>query len=142
MRSLSFILPVTLAAAASAVQLRYDNTYDNAAQSLATVSCSDGANGLLTKGFTTFGSLRNFPNIGAAQAVTGWNSTACGSCWSVTYTNAQGKATSVNILAVDHAGTGFNVAQEAMDTLTGGNAVAFGVVDVTATQVAASACKL
>jgi hypothetical protein len=66
----------------------YDNTYDNPYGSLNGVACSNGENGLLTKGFTTFGSLPSFPYIGGAQAVTGWNSPQCGSCWALTY---QGK---------------------------------------------------
>lgn len=38
------------------------------------VACSDGANGLETKGYSTLGSLPNFPYVGGAPAVTGWNS--------------------------------------------------------------------
>ena len=37
-------------AAAQGVTLSYDTAYDDASTSLATVACSDGANGLLTKG--------------------------------------------------------------------------------------------
>jgi hypothetical protein len=124
-------------------ELRYDTTYDNKNQSLATVACSDGANGLLTRNFTTFGSLPSFPNIGAASAITGWNSTQCGTCWNVTYTNTSTKAaTTLSITAIDVAGTGFVVSQEAMDHLTGNNAVQFGVVNVTSVQVNASVCGL
>nr|AGL40521.1 cerato-platanin 6 [Crinipellis campanella] len=125
-----------------AVTLAYDTVYDNAAGSLSTVACSDGANGLLTRGFTTFGSLPSFPNIGAAEAITGWNSTACGSCWEVTFTNSSGIAKSLNITAIDVATPGFVLAQAAMDELTNNNAVAFGRVDVTSRQVNASACGL
>jgi len=63
----------------------YDNTYDNGKNSLSIVACSNGQYGLLTKGFTTFNSLPSFPFIGGAQAVTGWNSPNCGSCWALTY---------------------------------------------------------
>ena len=128
---------LAIAAPALGVTLSYDEAYDNASASLATVACSDGANGLLTKGFSTFGSLPHFPNIGGAQAVAGWNSAACGSCWQLAY---NGK--SINVLAVDHADAGFNVAKGAMDTLTNGQAAALGRIDVAATQVAASACGL
>ncbi|KAF5354587.1 hypothetical protein D9758_011210 [Tetrapyrgos nigripes] len=125
-----------------AVQLRYDNHYDDPSASLTTVACSDGANGLITRfGFQTIGDIPGFPHIGAAQAVAGWNSTNCGTCWKLSYTNS-GKTKSINVLAIDHAGTGFNVAQAAMDELTGGRAVELGVVDVTASQVAASSCGL
>ena len=126
-----------LVSSALAVTVSYDETYDNKSGRLTTVACSDGENGLLTKGFSTFGSLPHFPNIGGAQAVAGWNSAACGSCWQLTY---NGK--SINVLAVDHADAGFNVAKGAMDTLTNGQAAALGRIDVAATQVAASACGL
>nr|AFZ62768.1 cerato-platanin 6 [Moniliophthora perniciosa] len=127
---------------ASAVTLAYDTVYDDRSRSLATVACSDGRNGLLTRNFTTFGSLPSFPRIGGAQAITGWNSSACGTCWEVTYTNSSGIAKSLNITAIDVAGAGFNLAQVAMDELTNGHAVEFGRVEVTSRQVNASACGL
>ncbi|KAK7688822.1 hypothetical protein QCA50_007511 [Cerrena zonata] len=126
-----------LAAPSLAVKVTYDNTYDNVQGSLATVSCSNGANGLLTKGFKTFGDLPTFPNIGGAQAVAGFNSPNCGSCWQLTY-----KGKSINVLAIDHAGDGFNIAQEALDKLTNGQAVDLGVIQADAKQVPASACGL
>lgn len=52
----------------------YDTTYDNSGLDLLTVSCSDGSNGLVTKGYPTAGSLPDFPYIGGAPAVTGYNS--------------------------------------------------------------------
>ena len=134
-------LALTILAAAAApvlgVTLSYDETYDNSAGSLSTVACSDGSNGLLTKGFSTFGSLPHFPNVGGAQAVAGWNSASCGSCWKLTY-----KGKSINVLAIDHAASGFNIAKAAMNTLTNGQAEALGRIDVTATQVSASSCGL
>lgn len=125
-----------------AVQVTYDTTYDNSGGSLTTVACSDGSNGLITRGFTTFGSLPSFPYIGGASVITGWNSASCGTCWALTYTNAQGVSTTINVAAIDVAKSGFNIALSAMNELTGGNAVQYGVVDVTATQVAASVCRL
>lgn len=60
--------------------------YDNINSSLSTTACSDGPDGMLTR-FTTFGSLPcslpSFPNIGAAQAVAGWSSPACGPRWQI-----------------------------------------------------------
>lgn len=120
-----------------ATTVSYDTTYDNSGQSLATVACSDGPNGLLTKGYSTFGSLRNFPNIGGAAAVGGWNSDSCGSCWQLTY---NGK--SIFVVAVDHADDGFNISQEAMDTLTNGQASQLGRIDASVKQVSTSSCKL
>ncbi|TFY54973.1 hypothetical protein EVJ58_g8538, partial [Rhodofomes roseus] len=60
------------ALAQDSVTVAYDENYDNSGQSLSTVSCSDGTYGLETKGYTTFGSLPDFPNIGAAAAISGW----------------------------------------------------------------------
>ena len=119
------------------VPVRFDPTYDNANGSLTTVSCSTGVNGLITRGFTTFGSLPTFPNIGAAAAVTGFNSAACGSCWQVVF-----NGTSIFVTAIDHAGEGFNVAEASLNTLTHGLAEELGVVQANATQVAASKCGL
>ncbi|KAJ8096352.1 hypothetical protein PM082_011513 [Marasmius tenuissimus] len=124
-----------LTTSVAAVQLQYDNHYDDADASLATTACSDGPNGLLTHGYTTFGSIPRFPYIGAVDAIEGWNSGQCGSCWRITY---NGK--SINVLGVDHAGSGFNVAQAAMDELTDGQAVNLGNIQVDAVQTSARDC--
>ncbi|KAI0317459.1 Cerato-platanin [Amylostereum chailletii] len=122
---------------AQATNVRYDQTYDNGSASLTTVSCSDGPQGLITKGFHKFGDLPPFPFIGGASAIAGWGSTNCGSCWTLTY-----KGKTITVLAVDHTDDGFNLSQEAMDALTGGQAVSLGKVDATAKKVAASKCGL
>ncbi|KAF9457873.1 Cerato-platanin [Collybia nuda] len=129
---------------ASAISLAYDPVYDNAQGSLTTVACSDGDNGLIRRGFTTFGSLPKFPHIGAAAVVTGWNSAACGTCWKLTYENSDGESKSINVLAIDAAGSGagFNVALAAMNELTGGNAMQLGRVEVESEQMDASVCGL
>ncbi|KAI9069531.1 Cerato-platanin [Trametes sanguinea] len=140
MQFTAVILTLTaLVSSAFAVTLSYDQTYDNKSGDLHTVACSDGPNGLLTKGFTTFGSLPHFPNIGGAAAVAGWNSANCGTCWKLTYADT-GK--SINVLAIDHTDAGFNIALEAMNTLTNNQAEFLGRIDVSATQVAASQCGL
>ncbi|KAJ8518235.1 hypothetical protein ONZ45_g4675 [Pleurotus djamor] len=129
---------IALAPLASAVTLSYDQTYDNKSGSLTTVACSDGPNGLITRtGITTFGKLPKFPFIGGAAAVGGWNSPQCGTCWALTY---QGRT--INVLAIDHAAAGFNIALTAMNNLTNGQAIFLGRIDVTAKQVAASVCGL
>lgn len=135
--ALSALALFASSATAATVTVSFDQTYDNSGQSLATVSCSDGPNGLLTKGFTTFGSLKNFPNIGGAAAVAGFNSPNCGTCWQLTF---QGK--SINVLAIDHAGSGFNIALEAMNTLTNNQATFLGRINADAVQVANSVCGL
>lgn len=125
-----------LAGSALADSVSYDQTYDDASNSLDIVACSDGVNGLETKGFTTFGSLPNFPFIGGVQAVAGWNSPSCGTCWSLTY-----NGTTINVLAVDHA-IGYNIGLTAMNKLTHNQAVQLGRVNAVAKQVANSVCGL
>jgi hypothetical protein len=127
----------TLISVASAITVSYDTGYDDGSRSLTAVSCSDGANGLMTKGFTTQSSLPTFPRIGGASTIAGWNSASCGTCYSLTY-----NGNTINILAMDHAAEGFNIAQEALDQLTGGQAVALGRIDAQWAQVDSSACGL
>ena len=131
-------LILTLAAictSATAVTVSYDNTYDQSSGSLTTVACSDGPSGLITKGYDTFGSLPHFPNIGGAAAVAGWNSAQCGSCWQLTY---NGK--SINLIAIDTAGVGFNIAKEAFDALADAEAEQLGSLEAYVTSVEPSAC--
>jgi hypothetical protein len=124
---------------ALATAVRYDETYDNASASLDTVACSDGQNGLITKGYSTFGSLPKFPYIGSSDAVEGWNSKNCGTCWNVSYTSG-GKTMSINILAIDHADKGFVLSKTAMNSLTGNLAVDLGTAEAEVQQVASSVC--
>lgn len=130
-------ITLALVAAAVATDVRYDNTYDDASQSLGVVACSDGSNGLLTKGFTTFGSLPTFPNIGAAQAIPGYDSAECGSCWKITYNGE-----TITVTAIDHAGDGFNLAKAALNTLTNGQAEHDGTISATAVEVDKSECGM
>ena len=116
------------------LKVTFDQTYDNAGQSLATVACSNGANGLLTKGFTTFGSLPD-PYIGGSQFVSGWNSTECGSCWTLSY---NGK--SLNLIAIDTAGVGFNIAKGAFDYLADAHAEQIGSFEATVESADPKAC--
>ncbi|KAF7337019.1 hypothetical protein MVEN_02138500 [Mycena venus] len=128
------------AAVALADTVAFDQTYDASSTSLDVVACSDGSNGLETKGFSTFGSLPKFPFIGAVGAVEGFNSANCGTCWQLTYA---GTGKTINVLAVDHAAPGtFNIALSAMNTLTNNQAVKLGRVTVTSKQVAKSVCGL
>ncbi|EEB97630.1 hypothetical protein MPER_03016, partial [Moniliophthora perniciosa FA553] len=130
MKFTTTIIALALAASTGAVQLRFDNTYDNASGSMNTVACSTGANGLSQR-FPTFGSVPTFPHIGASSDIGGFNSPACGNCKYLTllrgnWTNGicstgytisftfQGVTRSINLVAIDHAGNGFNVAQAAM----------------------------
>lgn len=127
---------LSVASAATAATVSYDTGYDNGSRSLTAVSCSDGPNGLITRyGWTTQGEVPGY--IGGAQAVSGWNSPNCGTCWQLTYNSK-----SIFVLAVDFAGAGFNIQLDAMNDLTNGQAVQLGRVDAAASQVAISNCGL
>jgi hypothetical protein len=136
------IIALALSTLTLATAVSYDETYDKSSGSLNSVACSNGEHGLIPRGFKTFGSLPNFPYIGGAEAVAGWNSPNCGTCWELTYTNGQGKKTTINVLAIDHAKSGFNIALKAMNKLTNGEAKQLGRVDVVSKQVADSKCGL
>ncbi|KAK7974051.1 hypothetical protein PG989_015899 [Apiospora arundinis] len=121
---------IAAAATASAASVAYDTGYDNGSRSMTAVSCSDGVNGLITRyGWQTQGQIPKFPYIGAVDA--------CGTCWQLSY---NGKT--INVLAVDHAASGFNIALDAMNALTNGQATMLGRIDAQATQVAVSNCGL
>ncbi|KAL2191654.1 Cerato-platanin [Thermothelomyces heterothallicus CBS 203.75] len=136
---LSQILGIfSLAAAASATTVSYDTGYDDASRPLTSVACSDGVNGLIWKyGWQTQGQVKGFPFIGGVEAVEGWNSGNCGTCWSATW---NGKT--INILAIDHAASGLNIGLAAMNELTNGHAVELGRVEADVKQVDLSACGL
>ncbi|RPB04207.1 Cerato-platanin [Choiromyces venosus 120613-1] len=133
---------LTLTLAQTAGVAKYDPTYDNASLSTLAVACSDGVNGLYTKGYKTLGSIPGFPNLGGSGTITGWNSPNCGACYELTYTPPAPAAPIVlNIVGVDVAAPGtFVLSQTALDTLTGGQAVMLGAVNVIWKPVAASAC--
>ncbi|OCH88227.1 epl1 protein [Obba rivulosa] len=117
------------------VSVSFDQTYDNKTESLDVVACSHTIEQL---GFTTFQSVPNFPNIGGAGVVTGFDSSGCGTCWELTFGD-----TSISLFVIDSSAPGtFNIALEAMDTLTNGQAEFFGRVNATATQVGTNACSL
>ena len=125
-----------------ALKVRFDTVYDKPTASLATVACSTGSNGLLTRNFTTFGSLPTFPRIGGAPAVTGFNDPDCGSCWNLTFINGQGISKSISVLAVDVSSPDFTISLSGMNELTGNQAIQLGIAPITATRVPASKCGL
>ncbi|KAF8533512.1 Cerato-platanin [Trichophaea hybrida] len=133
--ALSTIL--TIVSAGAPVEVRYDTVYDTSTLSTLSVACSDGVNGLYTAGYKTLGALPNFPNIGAAVQVAGWNSPQCGKCYKLYY---NGKI--IYVTTVDHAGTGFVLSKQAMDTLTGGQAQMLGAVNASFVQANVSFCKM
>jgi hypothetical protein len=142
MKLISFIIPLSaVLPAARSVLVHYDTVYDNPANSLSTVACSDGKNGMITKGYKTFGDLPSFPHIGAAYVVEGYNSASCGSCWELSYTNDK-TTTSINVIAIDHAAQGFVLAETALQHLGGQQAVDAGKINATATRVGGNLCGL
>lgn len=123
----------------------YDTIYDHGRSSLSNVACSNGEHGLLTAGYTTFDSLPTFPYIGGAPQILSWNSPYCGTCWKLTYTDAQGFSTSLNITAIDtgdQSHEGFNISLEGMNVLTNGHAESLGRATVTVARIPKSACGL
>jgi hypothetical protein len=142
MKLISFIMPLlAVLPAARSVLVQYDTVYDNAAASLNTVACSDGQNGMITKGYKTFGDLPSFPHIGAASAVEGYNSASCGSCWGLSYLNGK-TTTTIYLIAIDHAAQGFVIARTALQHLAGQPGVDAGKINATATLVKGSLCGL
>jgi Cerato-platanin len=129
--SASSLPPPTITARAT-----FDTTFDNRAGSMNNVACSNGVNGLSSR-FPTFGSLPSFPFIGGAFDVA-FNSTNCGGCWSLTNPTT---GTTINLIAIDSAGSGFNIAKEAFEKLTKGQ-IGAGAVDVVAHKVSPSVCGL
>ncbi|KOS23118.1 Protein SnodProt1 [Escovopsis weberi] len=124
--------------AAQATYVSYDTGYDDGSRSLTSVSCSDGPNGLITKyHYQTQGQVPGFPSIGGMQGIA-WNSPQCGTCWQLSYGGY-----TIKVIALDAAyNGGFNIGLNAMNALTGGNAVQFGHVDAVVTQLATTACGL
>ncbi|PSN74603.1 Asp f 13-like protein [Corynespora cassiicola Philippines] len=140
MKFFSAISAATLgfAGLSSAISVSYDTGYDDAGRSLTALSCSDGANGLITRyGWQTQGNIARFPYIGGYQGVGGWNSPQCGTCYGVTY---NGKT--IYVLAVDYTANGFNLAQAAMNDLTNGQAAQLGRIEAQYAQVPLSNCGL
>jgi len=141
MKLLPFILSFTaILPAAYSDTVNYDPVYDNPNKSLTAVACSDGENGLITKGYENFGDLPNFPYIGAAYAVEGYNSASCGSCWELTYTESDKTTKTIYVTAIDHADQGFVIAETVLKHLGGQDAVDAGHINVTARGVAESNC--
>lgn len=128
-------------AAGQTISISYDNKYDVGTSSLKTVSCSDGTNGLITQGYSTFNSLPGFPLIGGAPTVKGWNSPNCGKCYQLHYKNGKADET-INVLAVDSGPGGFNLGLKAMNQLTKGNAEQLGRIQGTYTEVDKKQCGL
>lgn len=134
------ILSAAATAFAASGTAAYDTTYDTGSLSTLSIACSDGINGLNTKGYPTLGSLPGFPRVGASSEVAGWGSSNCGKCYTITWQPDGAPAKSINVIAVDHAGEGWVLSRGALDQLTGGLAVMVGRFPVTWTPAPQSSC--
>jgi len=93
----------------------------SAGDSLTTVACSDGSNGLITRtGYQSISPL--FPYVAAYSGAT-WNSPSCGDCIQLTDTKS---GNTIHITVIDQCGSPpggfdahFDIAQPAFDTLFG-----------------------
>ncbi|KAL7269617.1 hypothetical protein RUND412_007706 [Rhizina undulata] len=117
--------------------LSYDAVYNNASESTLLTACSNGENGLYTKGYKTLGDIPTFPYVGAAFTIDGWNSAYCGTCYQITY-----NGTSFNMTGLDVSLDGFVLSQTAFDLLTDGQSEKLGRINGDWVQVDASACGL
>lgn len=127
--------------AGQTISVSYDQKYDVGSSSLTTVACSDGVNGLMSRGYTDFASLPSFPRIGGAPTVAGWNSPNCGNCYQIHYSNPHYQNT-IFVTAVDAAPGGFNLGLQAMNQLTNNQAVQLGRVDATYSLADPSKCGM
>ncbi|KAL1742621.1 Cerato-platanin-domain-containing protein [Schizophyllum fasciatum] len=130
----------TLTPGFGTVTVGYDPVYDAPSTPMSAVACSDGARGLLSLGFPTFGSLPGFPRVGGVSAVAAWNSSACATCWELRYVCLEGRAK-------EHAkrrrGSGEGEREAvAMNDLTCGHAVQLGIVQAEYRQVNIAMCGL
>lgn len=136
---ISLVAAATTAFAQGATTASYDTTYDTSSLSTLNLACSDGQNGLSTKGYPTLGNVPGYPFVAASSTIAGWNSLNCGKCYAVTYQTATTTKT-INVTAVDRATAGFVLSRAAMDALTGGQAASLGRVTVTWAEAPQSAC--
>lgn len=111
----------------------YNTMYDHADLPLSSLVC---ANTPLSDRFPTIGSLPT-TNVGGAFAITGSDTSECGTCWALT-----ANGVTVNMLAIDAVGSDFVVARSTLDALTGGMGNEQGAVDVQFEKVDPSACGL
>ena len=152
---ITFLAPLALAG--EAATLSFDPVYSTPSTSTLNLACSDGANGLYTKGFPTLGSLSKYPNVVASPEIqgmlyisipnfiinsadekyVGWNSAQCGACYKLYY---KGTGKSVYAVGVDVGRGGFVGSQQVLDTLTNGRATAVGRVDVSWLRVEPVLC--
>jgi len=110
--------------------------------SLTTVACSDGANGLMTtRGYSDLSKM--WPYVGAFSYPTpAWNSPSCGGCWQLT--NSAGHSIFVTVIdhceVVNQYSKHFDLAPPAFDELCGADGKAAGNCIFTIQQASVSSC--
>ncbi|KAF8147779.1 eliciting plant response-like protein [Mycena galopus ATCC 62051] len=130
-----------VASVALADTVSYDETYDNASLSVDVLACFAGGPRWIGNGGAHH--TRLAPQFPVHRRRWRGPRLQLAELWDMLAAAYAGTGNTVNILAVDHSAVGtFNIALEAMNTLTNGNAVELGRVNVTAEQVAASVCGL
>jgi len=136
MKSFAAITTLLFAASAAATTVSYDTGYDESSRSMTSVACSDGPNGLITKGYSTQDSIPGFPNIGASSTIPGWNSDQCGQCFSLSYNDGA----PIYVTAIDHAADGMVLSKAAMNKLTNNQADFLGRVEANVVKVGVDKC--
>ncbi|KAH9842595.1 Cerato-platanin [Rhodofomes roseus] len=122
------------ASSVESVTISYDTAYDDFSAQVTNLACSSNLTNL---GFTNLGSIPGFPYIGGSSAVSSSGSTGCITCWELSYNE-----TNINVLVVDYADEGLNIAQAAMNGLTGGDAQELGILWATAVEVDVTECGM
>jgi len=123
--------------------LKYDGKYDaSSSLDLHTVSCSDGANGLLTKYNPPVQNtqqlrtkLKSGVYLAAAQAP--WNSPKCGLCWKAVGAKTKREAYFVTI---DNSAPTIVGGQDLFSVLSPSRSTSEGVLDVYVYQRPSSEC--
>ncbi|KAI5807517.1 Cerato-platanin [Peziza echinospora] len=128
------LAPLLAAAQSGSGSASWDDVYGNPTTSTLVLACSDGVNGLYTKGYSTLGAVPGFPYVGAAPTIAGWNSPNCGACFRISW-NGSGKTIYITGVDTSRSSGNFVLSQQALNDLTNNQAVALGRVDVVWEQI-------
>ena len=97
---------------AASTVVAYNMKYDNPSAPTNSVACRN-----LTSQHPMFHTFPTFPRIGGAFDIGNSSGPNCGKCWKLTYLE---KGRSILITAIDHAGSGFVISENAFLQLKGG----------------------
>ncbi|TGJ64844.1 hypothetical protein EYR41_008854 [Orbilia oligospora] len=138
-----FAITTLFAAVASASKLKYDPKYDaSASLSLSVVTCSDGANGFLTKYKNQVRNTQQLrtklkPGVYLAAAEAPWNSPKCGLCWKIVGAKSQRSA---YFITIDNSTPAIVGGQDLFSALSPSKKTVEGTIDVWVYQRPASEC--